>query len=105
MQNVNILAVIVLALSSFVLGGLWYSAPPGGDPVAHRRRLPYRAIRDLLRDPQSLARWTRGKYEPRYMPGQRLYFAQCRPRDRARIVVDHSVLDSPKIVVRNEGRR
>jgi uridine kinase len=48
---------------------------------------------------------TRGKYERRYVPGQRLYFAQCRPRDRACIVVDNSVLERPKIAVRNEGRR
>jgi uridine kinase len=48
---------------------------------------------------------TRSKYERRYVPGQRLYFAQCRPRDRARIVVDNSVLERPKIVARNEGRR
>lgn len=41
---------------------------------------------------------TRGKYENRYVPGQRLYLAQCRPRDRADIVVDNSVIDSPRIV-------
>lgn len=27
MSNVNVLAVIVAALSSFLLGGLWYSTP------------------------------------------------------------------------------
>jgi uridine kinase len=43
---------------------------------------------------------TRAKYENRYVPGQRLYLAQCRPRDRADIVVDNSVLDRPRIVRR-----
>ena len=42
---------------------------------------------------------TRGKYECRYGPGQRLYLTECRPRDRARIVVDNSVHDRPTIVV------
>ena len=42
---------------------------------------------------------TRGKYEHRYVPGQRLYLKECRPRDRAHIVVDNSALDRPRIVV------
>jgi len=41
---------------------------------------------------------TRGKYEGRYVPGQRLYLDGCRPRDRANIVVDNSVFDRPRIV-------
>jgi uridine kinase len=41
---------------------------------------------------------TRGKYEGRYVPGQRLYLERCRPRDRAAIVVDNSVFDRPRIV-------
>lgn len=40
---------------------------------------------------------TRRKYEDRYVPGQRLYLEQCRPRDRADIVVDNSVF-RPQIV-------
>ena len=38
------------------------------------------------------------KYEERYVPGQRLYLTQCRPYDRADIVVDNSVFDRPQIV-------
>jgi uridine kinase len=45
---------------------------------------------------------TRAKYERRYVPGQRLYLAQCRPRDRARIVVDNSVLERPHMVIRRD---
>ena len=41
---------------------------------------------------------TRGKYERRYVPGQRLYLTSCRPRERADIVVDNTALDRPKIV-------
>ena len=41
---------------------------------------------------------TRGKYEHRYVPGQRLYLTQCRPRERAAIVVDNSVFERPRIV-------
>ena len=29
-------------------------------------------------------------YEERYIPGQRLYFEECRPRDRASIVIDNN---------------
>jgi uridine kinase len=43
---------------------------------------------------------TRGKYEHRYVPGQRLYLRQCGPRDRAHIVVDNTTLDRPKIAIR-----
>jgi uridine kinase len=42
---------------------------------------------------------TRGKYERRYVPGQRLYFAQCRPRERADIIVDNSDLKRPKVMM------
>jgi uridine kinase len=42
---------------------------------------------------------TRGKYVHRYVPGQRLYLTQCRPRDRAHIVVDNTALDRPKITI------
>ena len=41
---------------------------------------------------------TRGKYEQRYVPGQRLYLTQCRPQERADIVVDNSVFEHPRIV-------
>ncbi len=41
---------------------------------------------------------TRAKYEHRYVPGQRLYLAQCRPLERADIVFDNSVLDRPNAV-------
>jgi uridine kinase len=47
---------------------------------------------------------TRGKYENRYVPGQRLYLTECRPRDRARIVVDNSVLDRPTIVAHRDDQ-
>jgi uridine kinase len=46
---------------------------------------------------------TRGKYERRYVPGQRLYLAQCRPRECADIVVDNTVLDRPRVVDRPGG--
>ena len=44
---------------------------------------------------------TRAKYEQRYVPGQRLYLEQCRPRDRADIVVDNSVFERSRLVRRN----
>lgn len=43
---------------------------------------------------------TRGKYEHRYVPGQRLYLTQCRPQERADIIVDNTALDRPKVMVR-----
>lgn len=47
----------------------------------------------------------RGKYERRYVPGQRLYLTLCRPHERADIVVDNSVLAQPKIVARADLRK
>ena len=46
---------------------------------------------------------TRGKYESRYLPGQRLYLEQCRPRERADIVVDNTNLDRPQIMARPQN--
>lgn len=46
---------------------------------------------------------TRLKYERRYVPGQRLYLAQCRPRERAAIVVDNTAFARPSVDIR--GRR
>lgn len=34
----------------------------------------------------------------RYVEGQRLYLARCRPRERASVVVDNTDLDRPRIV-------
>ena len=41
---------------------------------------------------------TRGKYDARYVPGQRLYLERCRPRDCADIVIDNSIFDRPRIM-------
>ena len=46
---------------------------------------------------------TRGKYESRYVPGQWLYLEQCRPRERADIVVDNTNLDRPQIMARPQN--
>lgn len=46
---------------------------------------------------------TRGKYERRYVPGQRLYLTRCRPRERADIVVDNTALDRPRVLSRRRG--
>lgn len=32
----------------------------------------------------------RRRYEQRYIPGQKLYFDECRPKERATIVVDNN---------------
>jgi uridine kinase len=53
--------------------------------------------RDVRRGGDAAA--TRNKYEHRYVPGQRLYIEQCRPKERADIVVDNAVFDRPKIGV------
>ncbi len=37
-------------------------------------------------------------YNRRYVEGQRIYFARCRPRERASIVIDNTVLDAPRVV-------
>ena len=46
---------------------------------------------------------TRGKYECRYVPGQRLYLTRCRPHERADIVVDNTALDRPRVISRPRG--
>jgi uridine kinase len=40
----------------------------------------------------------RRRYEQRYIPGQRLYFAECRPRERAQVVIDNSDPSNPVII-------
>ena len=32
----------------------------------------------------------RKRYEQRYIPGQKLYFAECRPQERAKVVIDNN---------------
>jgi len=39
----------------------------------------------------------RRRYERRYIPGQRLYFAECRPQERATVVVDNNDPRNPFI--------
>ena len=40
----------------------------------------------------------RKRYEQRYIPGQRLYFAECHPRERAQVVIDNSDPSNPVII-------
>ena len=46
---------------------------------------------------------TRGKYELRYVPGQRLYLTQCRPLEGADVVFDNTALDRPGVMIRARG--
>ncbi|GAA3340400.1 uridine kinase [Amorphoplanes nipponensis] len=39
----------------------------------------------------------------RYVGGQRLYFAACRPWERATVVIDNSDVAGPRIVARGQG--
>jgi uridine kinase len=48
---------------------------------------------------------TRAKYEQRYVPGQRLYMRQCRPKERAGIVFDNSDLERPTMRLRSRRSR
>jgi uridine kinase len=40
----------------------------------------------------------RRRYEQRYIPGQKLYFAECRPKERAQVVIDNSDPADPVII-------
>lgn len=40
----------------------------------------------------------RRRYEQRYIPGQKLYFAECRPRERAQVVIDNDDPSNPVII-------
>ena len=37
----------------------------------------------------------RRRYEQRYIPGQKLYFDECRPKERAKVVVDNNDPQNP----------
>ena len=40
----------------------------------------------------------RRRYEQRYIPGQKLYFAECRPKERAEVVVDNNDPQNPAML-------
>jgi uridine kinase len=40
----------------------------------------------------------RKRYQQRYIPGQKLYFAECRPQERAQVVIDNSDPSHPVII-------
>ena len=40
----------------------------------------------------------RDRYERRYIAGQRLYFARCRPRERAKVAIDNNDPLNPRVV-------
>jgi uridine kinase len=58
--------------------------------------------RAVIRDAQHgvQAGVVRGKYEARYVPGQRLYLTQCHPLERADIVVHNASFAQPRLVFR-----
>jgi uridine kinase len=39
----------------------------------------------------------RRRYDERYIPGQKLYLEQCRPKERATVVVDNNDPDNPQL--------
>jgi uridine kinase len=45
----------------------------------------------------------RRRYEQRYIPGQKLYFAECSPAERAQVVVDNNDPFNPEILQRRES--
>ena len=65
-----------------------------GDPFLRGVRRPKSGVlaRAEKRDAVELggAGQVRRLYEERYIPGQRLYFEECRPRERASIVIDNN---------------
>ncbi len=40
----------------------------------------------------------RKRYEQRYIPGQELYYAECRPKERAEIVIDNNDPSNPVVI-------
>jgi uridine kinase len=40
----------------------------------------------------------RKRYEQRYIPGQKLYFAECRPSEQAQVVIDNNDPSNPVII-------
>jgi uridine kinase len=38
------------------------------------------------------------KYEQRYVPGQKLYFEEAKPREKANVILDNSDFENPIII-------
>lgn len=45
----------------------------------------------------------RKRYEQRYIPGQKLYYAECQPRERADIVIDNNDARDPVVTKDHSG--
>jgi uridine kinase len=63
------------------------------DPAATLERAERRDL-ELFGTPARV----RDRYRRRYLPGQRLYMAECRPRTRASVVIDNTDLDRPFLI-------
>ena len=45
----------------------------------------------------------RNRYEQRYIPGQKLYLNECRPKEKADAVFDNTDIDHPSVAYREEA--
>ena len=45
----------------------------------------------------------RSRYEQRYIPGQKLYLNECRPKEKADAVFDNTDIDHPSVAYREEA--
>jgi uridine kinase len=43
------------------------------------------------------------RYQKRYVPGQKMYFRDAHPLDKADILIDNSILEYPRLLRRPEG--
>jgi hypothetical protein len=42
------------------------------------------------------------RYHQRYIPGQRLYFKEANPQERADIVIEYNDLENPILILKHE---
>jgi len=51
------------------------------------------------RNQASFGSLAKARYEQRYMPGQKLYFETCRPKELARVIVNNNDLQNPELLL------
>jgi uridine kinase len=69
--------------------------------VAFAETLRRACARGIERFGSAAAAAVRQRYQVRYIPGQRIYLAAVRPRERADVVVENGDLSAPRLLVRS----
>ncbi len=66
--------------------------------------VPRAVRRDLRNGLGSAEEAIYARYQQRYVPGQRLYFEDARPKEHADVILDNNQIDSPMIISRSDEK-